>query len=216
MWPTFGKSKFLWAIFESLMIAFEQDAMDLSLEHTKEQYTWIWRLNVKYLCGQCFMWTTFGKSKFLWAIFESLMIAVEQDAMDPLLEHTKEQHTWIWWLNVKFLLGQWCMWTILGKSKFLWAIFECVMIALEQEAMDLSLGHTKAQHIWIWGLNVNYLHGQWFMWTTFGKLKFLWAIFESFMIALEKKNMDRSLEYTKAQHTWLWLLNVKYLLGCWL
>ena len=54
------------------MIAFEQDAMDLSLEHTKEQYTWIWRLNVKYLCGQCFMWTTFGKSKFLLGDFRIL------------------------------------------------------------------------------------------------------------------------------------------------
>ena len=58
---------------------------------------------MKYFLGNCFMWPTFGKSKFLWAIFESLMIAFEQDAMDLSLEHTKEQYTWIWWLNVKYL-----------------------------------------------------------------------------------------------------------------
>ena len=38
------------------VIAFEQDAIDLSFLYTKAQHTWIW-------------WTTFGKSKFLWAIF---------------------------------------------------------------------------------------------------------------------------------------------------
>jgi hypothetical protein len=39
MWTTFGKSNFLWAIFEEFMILFEQDAVDLSLEHTKAQHT---------------------------------------------------------------------------------------------------------------------------------------------------------------------------------
>ena len=45
------------------MTALEQDAMDLSLEHTKPQHTRIWLLNVKYLLGQCFMWKTLGLLK---------------------------------------------------------------------------------------------------------------------------------------------------------
>jgi hypothetical protein len=39
------------------------------------------------------MWTTFGKSNFLWAIFEEFMIDLEQDAIDLSLEHIKAQHT---------------------------------------------------------------------------------------------------------------------------
>ena len=72
----FWEIKFLSAIVGQGMTAFEQDAMDLSLEHTKPQHTRIWLLNVKNLLGQCFMWTTLGNDyqKFLWVIFEYFTI----------------------------------------------------------------------------------------------------------------------------------------------
>jgi len=118
MWTTFGKSNFLWAIFEEFMIDLEQDAVDLSLEHIKAQNTWLRWLHVKYLLGQYCMWTTFGKSNYLWAIFEEFMILFEQHAVDLSLEHTKAQHTWIWWPNVWYLLGQSALWITFGKSNF--------------------------------------------------------------------------------------------------
>ena len=59
----FWEIKFLSAIVGQGMTALEQDAMDVSLEHTKPQHTQIWLLNVKYVLGQCFMWKTFGLLK---------------------------------------------------------------------------------------------------------------------------------------------------------
>ena len=59
----FWEIKFLSAIVGQGMAALEQDAMDLSLEHTKPQHTRIWLLNVKYLLGQCCMWKTLGLLK---------------------------------------------------------------------------------------------------------------------------------------------------------
>ena len=43
---------------------------------------------------------------------------------------------------MKYLLGQYCMWTTFGKSNFFLAIFEEFMILFEQDAVDLSLEHT--------------------------------------------------------------------------
>ena len=69
-------NQFLSVIVGQGMTALEQDVMDLLLEHTKPQHTRIWLLNVKYLLGQCFMWTTLGNDyqKFLWVIFEYFTI----------------------------------------------------------------------------------------------------------------------------------------------
>ena len=74
------------------MILFKQGAVDLSLEHTKVQHTWIWWLNVKYLLGQFFVGTTFGKSKFLWVIFKEFLIALKHETVDLSLEYVKAQH----------------------------------------------------------------------------------------------------------------------------
>ena len=85
-----------------------------------------------------------------------------QAAIDTSLEHTKEQHTWIWELIVKNLLGQYSICIFLGKWKFLWAIFEYGVIALEPDALELSLEYIKEQHTWIWELIVKNLLGQYF------------------------------------------------------
>ena len=42
-----------------------------------------------------------------------------QHAADVYLEYSKEQHTEIWRLMAKYLLGQCFMWTILGNTIFL-------------------------------------------------------------------------------------------------
>jgi len=107
-----------------------QAAIDTSLEHTKEQHTWIWELIVKNLLGQYSICIFLGKWKFLWAIFEYGVIALEPDALELSLEYIKEQHTWIWELVVKNLLGQYSICIFLVKWKFLWAIFEYGVIAL--------------------------------------------------------------------------------------
>ena len=101
------KDNFLGAIWWCWVMAFAQDAIDLSLEYTKAQHTWFWWWNSKYLLGQSALWTTFGKSKFLWAIFEEFMIDFEQDAIDLSLEHILKH-------NILDLGG--CTWSICSDS----------------------------------------------------------------------------------------------------
>jgi len=49
MWTTFGKHNYFDRFSNSWCKHFEQDAMNISLEHFKEQHTGIWCLLVKYL-----------------------------------------------------------------------------------------------------------------------------------------------------------------------
>ena len=88
------KWKFLWAIFEYGVIAFEPDAMELSLEYIKEQHTWIWELIVKNSLGQYSVWifsweicwvflvSTPGAHALLWNAdmnFQNVRIEVSHD-----------------------------------------------------------------------------------------------------------------------------------------
>ena len=104
MWTTFGKHNYFDRFSNSWCKHFEQDAMNISLEHFKEQHTGIWCLLVKYLLWQCAMWTTFGKHNYFDRFSNSWCKHFEQDAMNISLEHFKEQHTGIWCLLVKYLL----------------------------------------------------------------------------------------------------------------
>ena len=62
------------------------------------------------------------------------------------------------------------------------------MIDLEQDAIDLSLEHIKAQHTWLRWLRVNskYLLGQYCMWTTFGNQIFFGQFLKSLWYSLSR------------------------------
>ena len=152
--------------------------MDLSLEHTKALHTWIWWLYVKYLLRQRCMWTTFGKWNFLWAIFEYLMILFKQGAVDLSLEHTKVQHTWIWWLNVKYLRGQCSCGQLLGNQNFFGRLSNSSWQPLSSTLRIFHWNIPNHNILELGGWMWNICSASFFMWTTFGKSKFLWVIFE--------------------------------------
>ena len=114
-----------------------------------------------------FAWTVcfvdnFWEIKFLSAIVGQGMTALEQNAMDLLLEHTKPQHTRIWLLNLKYLLGQSFMWTTVGNDyqKFLRVIFEYFTIPLSTKLWvyhwNMSKLHIIEYGVWVLLFKVNY------------------------------------------------------------
>ena len=67
------------------------------------------------------------------------MIAIEQDARYGSLVGTYQRTAYLNLVAKCEVFARAVMYVDnFRKIKFLWAIFECVMIALEQEAMDLS------------------------------------------------------------------------------
>ena len=194
------------------MIDLEQDAIDLSLEHIKAQHTRLRWLHVKYLLGQYCMWTTFGKSNFFGRFLKSSWYSLSR--MLWIFRWSIPRH------NILEFGGRMC--NICSDSLLCGQLLgnqisfcDCrtgheVMTALEQDAIDLSLEHTKLQHTRIWLLNVKYLLGQCFMWKTLGLLKISLGDFWIFHNTLEHKTVGLSLEYVKAPHNWIWCLGFAF------
>ena len=59
-----------------------------------------------------------GKSTFFHQLWNSSWSSFGQHAAVVYLEYSKEQHTEIWRLMAKYLLGQCFMWTMLGSNFF--------------------------------------------------------------------------------------------------
>ena len=143
--------------------------MAISLVHPNERHTGIVCLLVKYLLWQC---ATFGKHNYFDRFSNSWCKHFAQDATNLSLEHFKEQHTGIWCLLVKYLLGQCALRTTFRKHNFFGRFSNSSFYHFEQNTMALSLEHPKEECTVTWCLLLKYLHGQRSMWTTFGKCNF--------------------------------------------
>ena len=158
-----------------------------------------------------------GEPTFFHQLQNSSYYSFGQHAAVVYLEYSKEQHTEIWRLMAKYLLGQCFMWTILGNN-FFGRFSKISCQHFEQDAMAISLVQPKERHTEIWCLLVKYLLWQCDMWTTFGKHNYFDQFLNSWCKHFEQDATTLSLEHFKEQHTGIWCLLVKYLLwqcGMW-